>query len=134
MNSIVQAARHKNPDLRFVFGRNWKPFLTTLDAHRIDEARWRLCESLGCGDLHGIRSLDVVSGSGLSRLVMHQLLGTDVVPFEYETDSMARTGEPDRPCVPSAMHWQFRQGSAFNPTIQNMDGQARFQDGSDATW
>lgn len=73
MYSSVQPGRHEDPELRFAFSRNWKSFLATLDERRIDEARQRLCESLGRSDLHGVRALDVGSGSGLSSLVMHQL-------------------------------------------------------------
>ena len=80
MNSIAQSTRHEDPELRFAFGRNWRSFLATLDDHRINEARRRLCESLGRDDLHGVRALDIGSGSGLSSLVMHQL-GPDLVAF-----------------------------------------------------
>lgn len=126
MNSIAQSARHEDPELRFAFGRAWRSFLTTLDERRIDGAQSGLCESTGRDDLHGLRAPDIGSGSSLSSPAMHQL-GADVAAFDYETDSIACLGEPDRPYVPSAMHWQFRRGSASNPTIRNMDDEPVFK-------
>lgn len=122
MNSPAQLARHEDPDLRFAFGRNWKSFLTTLDQHRIDEARRRLCESLGRDDLRGIRVLDVGSGSGLSSLVMHQL-GADVVAFDYDADSVACTEELRRRFAPRATNWQIMQGSVLDPAFMASMGQ-----------
>jgi 2-polyprenyl-6-hydroxyphenyl methylase/3-demethylubiquinone-9 3-methyltransferase len=116
MNSAAQHSRHKDPDLRFAFGRNWKSFLSTLDQPRIDEARRRLCESLGRDQLHGVRVLDIGSGSGLSSLVMHQL-GADVVAFDYDADSVACTEELRRRYAPDATNWQIMQGSALDPAF-----------------
>lgn len=122
MNSPAQLARHEDPNLRFAFGRNWKSFLTTLDEHRIDEARRRLCESLGKDDLRGIRVLDIGSGSGLSSLVMHQL-GADVVAFDYDADSVACTEELRRRYAPDATNWKIMQGSALDPAFMAGLGQ-----------
>ncbi len=108
--------------MRFAFGRNWKSFLTALDEHRIDEARRRLCESLGRDELHGMRVLDIGSGSGLSSLVMHQL-GADVVAFDYDIDSVACTEELRRRYAPDAMNWQIMQGSALDPAFMAGLGQ-----------
>lgn len=116
MNSIAQPARHEDPELRFAFGRNWKSFLSTLDENRIKEARRRLCESLGRDDLHGVRALDIGSGSGLSSLVMHQL-GADVMSFDYDSDSVACTEELRRRYAPDATNWQIVQGSALDPAF-----------------
>lgn len=122
MNSPAQLARHEDPDLRFAFGRNWKSFITKLDEHRIDEARRRLCESLGRDDLRGIRALDIGSGSGLSSLVMHQL-GADVVAFDYDNDSVACTEELRRRYAPDATNWEIMQGSALDPAFMAGLGQ-----------
>ena len=122
MNSNAQPARHKDPDLRFAFGRNWKSFLATLDEHRIAEARKRLCESLGRDELQGVRVLDVGSGSGLSSLVMHQL-GAEVVSFDYDMDSVACTEELRRRYAPDATNWQVMQGSALDPAFMAGLGQ-----------
>lgn len=116
MNSPDQPARHEDPHLRFAFGRNWKSFLTTLDEHRIDEARARLCESLGRDDLHGVRALDIGSGSGLSSLVMHQL-GADVVSFDFDADSVACTEELRRRYASRATNWRIMRGSALDPVF-----------------
>jgi len=116
MNSIAQSARHKDPELRFAFGRNWRSFLATLDEHRIDEARRRLCESLGRDNLRGVRALDIGSGSGLSSLVMRQL-GADVVAFDYDADSVACTEELRRRYAPDTTNWQIMQGSALDPAF-----------------
>ncbi len=122
MNSIAQPARHEDPEVRFAFGRNWKSFLSTLDEHRIEEARRRLCESLGRSDLRGVRALDVGSGSGLSSLVMH-LLGADVVAFDYDADSVACTEELRRRYAANATNWQIMQGSALDPAFMAGLGQ-----------
>jgi 2-polyprenyl-6-hydroxyphenyl methylase/3-demethylubiquinone-9 3-methyltransferase len=116
MNSGAQATRHEDPELRFAFGRNWRSFLSTVDDHRIDEARRRLRESLGRDDLHSVRALDIGSGSGLSSLVMHQL-GADVVAFDYDTDSVACTEELRRRYAPNTTHWQILKGSALDPAF-----------------
>ena len=122
MNSIAQSTRHEDPELRFAFGRNWRSFLATLDDHRINEARRRLCESLGRDDLHGVRALDIGSGSGLSSLVMHQL-GADLVAFDYDADSVACTEELRRRYAPDATNWQIMQGSALDPIFMAGLGQ-----------
>lgn len=123
MSSVTQPAHHADPELRFAFGRNWKSFLATLDDRRINEARRRLCESLGRGDLHGVRALDVGSGSGLSSLVMHQL-GAEVVSFDYDTDSVACTEELRKRYAPDATNWQIVRGSALNASF--MEGLGQF--------
>lgn len=122
MNSNARPTRHEDPELRFAFGRNWKSFVTTLDEHRVDEARRRLCESLGRDQLHGMRVLDIGSGSGLSSLVMHQL-GADVVAFDYDADSVACTEELRRRYAPDATNWQIMQGSALDPAFMAGLGQ-----------
>lgn len=122
MNSVEQPSRHNDPDLRFPFGRNWKSFLTTLSEQRINEARRRLCESLGRNELHGMRALDIGSGSGLSSLVMHQL-GGDIVAFDYDLDSVACTEELRRRYAPDATNWQIMQGSVLDPAFMAELGQ-----------
>jgi len=122
MNSISQPTRHEDPELRFAFGRNWKSFLATLDEHRIEEARRRLCESLGRYDLHGVHALDIGSGSGLSSLVMHQL-GADVVAFDYDADSVACTEKLRKRHASNASNWQIMQGSALDPAFMTGLGQ-----------
>lgn len=122
MNTTTQSPRAADPELRFAFGRNWLSFLSTLDDHRIDEARRRLCESLGRDNLHGVRALDIGSGSGLSSLAMHRL-GADVVAFDYDADSVACTEELRRRYAPSATNWQVMQGSALDPAFMAGLGQ-----------
>lgn len=113
MNSSAQPNHHKGPDRRFAFGRNWMSFLTTLDERRIDEARGRLCESLGRDQLQDIRVLDIGSGSGLSSLVMHQL-GADIVAFDFDPDSVACTEELRRIYGSSDKSWTVQQGSVLD--------------------
>lgn len=116
MNLTAQSTRHEDPELRFAFGRNWRSFLAALDERRIEEARNRLRESLGRDDLHGVRALDIGSGSGLSSLVMHQL-GADVVAFDYDADSVACTEELRKRYATDASNWQITQGSALDPAF-----------------
>lgn len=117
-----QSEPRTDPELRFAFGRNWLSFLSTLDDHRIDEARRRLCESLGRDDLHGVRALDIGSGSGLSSLVMHQLRA-DIVAFDYDADSVACTEELRRRYAPNTTNWQVLRGSALDPVFMAGLGQ-----------
>ncbi|HLI18169.1 MAG TPA: class I SAM-dependent methyltransferase [Rhodanobacteraceae bacterium] len=123
MNSTAQPARHEDPELRFAFGRNWKSFLATLDDRRLKEARLRLCESLKRNDLHGLRVLDVGSGSGLSSLVMYQL-GAEVVSFDFDADSVTCTEELRKRHASEGSSWQILQGSALDPDF--MEGLGQF--------
>lgn len=122
MNSTTQSVPRSDPELRFAFGRNWKSFLATLDEHRIEEARKRLCESLDRADLHGVRALDIGSGSGLSSLVMHEL-GADVVAFDYDLDSVACTEELRKRYAPATRDWKVLQGSALDSAFMAGLGQ-----------
>src|SRR6185312_5968530 len=63
---------------------------------------------------HGVRALDIGSGSGLSSLVMHQL-GADVVSFDYDADSVACTEKLRKHYAPGATNWHIVQGSALDP-------------------
>ncbi len=112
MNPIAQPNK-KYPELRFAFGRNWRSFLRTLDERRIDEARLRLCESINRNDLHGIRALDIGSGSGLSSLVMHQM-GAEVVSFDYDVDSVACTETLRQRYGKGGARWTVTRGSALD--------------------
>lgn len=122
MTAQAHPTHHADPELRFAFGRNWQSFLATLDDRRIEEARKRLCESLERTDLHGVRALDIGSGSGLSSLVMDQL-GADVVAFDYDRDSVACTKELRRRYAARNANWKILQGSALDPAFMTGLGQ-----------
>lgn len=122
MTAQAHPTRHADPELRFAFGRNWQSFLATLDDRHIEEARKRLCESLERTDLHGVRALDIGSGSGLSSLVMDQL-GADVVAFDYDRDSVACTKELRRRYAARNANWKILQGSALDPAFMAGLGQ-----------
>lgn len=113
MNNQNEACDRDIRETRFAFGSNWKSFLSVLDDKRIEEARLRLCESLGRDDLHGVRVLDVGSGSGLSSLVMHQL-GAEVVSFDYDADSVACTRSLRETYAHASPGWEILQGSALD--------------------
>lgn len=122
MSAANTRTARNSTELRFPFGRNWRSFLSTLNDHRIEEARRRLCESLGRDDLHGVRALDIGSGSGLSSLVMYQL-GADVVAFDYDVDSVACTEELRRRYAPGATNWHVMRGSALDRAFMASLGQ-----------
>lgn len=75
---------------RFAFGKNWARFLSHLTDERIDEAVRSLKSMLDVESLHGLRVLDIGSGSGLFSLAARRL-GATVRSFDYDRDSVACT-------------------------------------------
>jgi 2-polyprenyl-6-hydroxyphenyl methylase/3-demethylubiquinone-9 3-methyltransferase len=100
--------------LRFGFGRNWRHYLSTLDADRIAEAERSLLEALGGRDLAGRSVLDIGSGSGLFSLAALRLGAARVQAFDYDPDSVAATAEVKRRFAPETGSWRIEQGSVLD--------------------
>jgi len=98
---------------RFAFGENWKRFLSTLDASRIQQAEDSLRNMLGVNDLSSKHFLDVGSGSGIFSLAARRL-GARVHSFDFDPQSVACTAELKRRFFPDDDQWQIQEGSALD--------------------
>jgi len=100
---------------RFLFGRNWRDFLTVLNEERISEAEKSLKEMLGLETLSGLGFLDIGSGSGLFSLAARRL-GAKVVSFDYDPDSVSCTKSLREKFYPGDKNdaWRIEQASALD--------------------
>jgi len=98
---------------RFAFGKNWRSFLSVLDADRIATAEASLCAMLECAHLAGKRFLDVGSGSGLFSLAARRL-GAHVHSFDYDPLSVACTRELKHRFFPGDRNWTIEEGSILD--------------------
>jgi 2-polyprenyl-6-hydroxyphenyl methylase/3-demethylubiquinone-9 3-methyltransferase len=99
---------------RFGFGSNWLGFATALDPNRIETAEASLHQRLGTRNLVGKRFLDIGSGSGLFSLAARRL-GADVYSFDYDSQSVACTGNLRHRYFPGDGQWKVDQGSVLDP-------------------
>ncbi len=106
---------------RFEFGKNWAQFLASLDEDRILRAESSLREMLETKDLHGVRFIDIGSGSGLFSLAARRL-GARVHSFDYDPNSVACTTEMRRRYFPNDPDWVVEQGSALDADFVNSLG------------
>jgi 2-polyprenyl-3-methyl-5-hydroxy-6-metoxy-1,4-benzoquinol methylase len=106
---------------RFEFGKNWAQFLASLDEDRILRAESSLREMLETKDLHGVRFLDIGSGSGLFSLAARRM-GARVHSFDYDPNSVACTTEMRRRYFPNDPDWVVEQGSALDADYVNSLG------------
>jgi 2-polyprenyl-3-methyl-5-hydroxy-6-metoxy-1,4-benzoquinol methylase len=107
---------------RFEFGKNWSRFLTVLDEDRIAQAEQSLKDMLEVRDLHGMRFLDIGSGSGLFSLAARRL-GADVHSFDYDPQSVACTHELKARYFSEDPHWVVERGSVLDPGYIDALGQ-----------
>jgi 2-polyprenyl-3-methyl-5-hydroxy-6-metoxy-1,4-benzoquinol methylase len=98
---------------RFEFGENWSRFLATLDEARIAAAERALQRMLERASLHGLRFLDIGSGSGLSSLAARRL-GAEVHSFDYDPQSVASTEALRRRYFPADEQWRIECGSVLD--------------------
>ncbi len=98
---------------RFGFGRNWLDYQTSIDPARMMTARQDIEQWLGTGSLHGLRVLDIGSGSGLHSYCLHAMGASTLVSFDYDTDSVQATRELHRQAGAPAS-WQVTQGSVLD--------------------
>ncbi len=75
---------------RFGFGANWAAYLRDIDLPRIDAATDALAALLDRTSLHGVRVLDIGSGSGIHSLAAFRL-GAHVTSFDFDAESVACT-------------------------------------------
>jgi SAM-dependent methyltransferase len=98
---------------RFEFGANWTRFLATLDDDSVERATRSLADMLETDDLHGVRFLDVGSGSGLFSLAARRL-GAQVRSFDYDPRSVACTRELRARFFPDDRDWQVDEASVLD--------------------
>lgn len=106
---------------RFAFGRNWRKFVTDVDANRIRDAERSLQTMLGADDLRGRTFLDIGSGSGLFSLAAVRLGAHRVHSFDYDLDSVGATEELRMRYQPDA-NWAVERGDATDPVYCNTLG------------
>ena len=100
-------------DLRFAFGANWRHFLDTVDADRVEHATDSLAALLGSERVRGRSFLDIGSGSGLSSLAALRLGASRIRSFDYDADSVACTAELRRR-FGSGASWTVELGDALD--------------------
>jgi 2-polyprenyl-3-methyl-5-hydroxy-6-metoxy-1,4-benzoquinol methylase len=110
----VQHAREIESGARFEFGTNWNAFLSVLDEDRIEHAERSLSEMLEMESLEGKTFLDIGSGSGLFSLAARRL-GAKVFSFDFDTNSVACTGELKHRYFSEDPSWTVEQGSVLDP-------------------
>src|SRR5690348_3655775 len=100
-------------ETRFEFGRNWQLFLQGLTEEKIREAERSLTRNLGLECLHGLRFLDIGSGSGLFSLAARRL-GAQVQSFDFDRHSVACTAALRRRYFAGNPSWTVEQGSVLD--------------------
>lgn len=98
---------------RFLFGKNWKEFLKSLNQEKIDFSKKCLLDFLKEEDLKSKKFLDVGSGSGLSSLVA-KLAGAEVHSFDYDINSVQCTEHLKQIYFSDDSKWKIEQGSALD--------------------
>lgn len=107
-------------DTRFEFGKNWKRFLKSIDAERVDLAKNSLRSMLGFSSLAGKSFIDVGSGSGLFSLAARQL-GASVRSFDYDLQAVACTESLRRQYFNNDQDWIIEPGSILDKDyIENL--------------
>ncbi len=101
---------------RFEFGANWASFLRLLNDDRIRSAEDSLKDMLQVERLDGSRFLDAGSGSGLFSLAARRL-GAEVHSFDYDSQSVACTGELKQRYFPNDRRWKVEQGSVLDQSF-----------------
>lgn len=105
-------------DTRFAFGENWRSFLSSLDAERVEEATRSLTQLLDRDSLDATTFLDIGSGSGLFSMAAVSM-GARVVSLDFDDNSVECTrllrerwmqSDPnaDRSC------WEVHSGSVLD--------------------
>ena len=108
---------------RFAFGKNWLSFVE----HDFDESRLAIAEQhmlafLAPDTLAGRRFLDIGCGSGLHSLAACHADASEVVSFDYDSDSVRATRHL-RDLVGAPPHWRIEQGSVLDPAFMDRLGQ-----------
>jgi len=98
---------------RFEFGENWRKFLASIDASRIELACASLRSWLGVADLRGRRFLDAGCGSGLFSLAARRL-GAEVVSFDFDPASCACARELRARFGDGEAGWVVAEGSVLD--------------------
>lgn len=114
-------------ETRFAFGENWRSFLSSFDADRVDEATRSLTQLLGRKSLHETTFLDLGSGSGLFSLAAVGM-GARVVSVDLDEKSVECTrllrerwmqSDPDA----DRSRWEVHAGSVLDLDFMRSLGQ-----------
>src|SRR5687767_7895435 len=104
---------------RFQFGKNWRNFLSHLDAERISNAEKSL--EFFLGSLKNKTFIDVGSGSGLFSLAARNM-GATVFSFDYDPSSVYCTQKLKEKFYPSDQEWKVEQASVLDDAYMNQLG------------
>jgi len=104
---------HKENDLRFEFGENWKNYVKGLDDKKIATAVESVVSLLGTDSLAGKTFIDIGSGSGLFSLAAH-ILGAEVFSFDYDINSVEATQSVKEKYANTSLEWTVTQGSILD--------------------
>ena len=105
---------------RFEFGKNWKNFITHLNADRIAEAEKSLIEYLG--DLKDKNFIDIGSGSGLFSLAAKNS-GASVLSIDFDPSSVYCTKQLKEKYYSIDANWKVKQASVLDKDYLNTLGQ-----------
>lgn len=101
---------------RFMFGKNWKSFSSSINEEVISHAERSLIEMIGKENLNGKSFLDIGSGSGLMSLAALRL-GASVYSFDYDPMSMECTKALKSNYFPYNDTWTISQGSILDKSF-----------------
>lgn len=110
MNALSQKIKEEK---RFLFGKNWKQFLNSLNQNKINYSKKCLLDFLQEEDLKNKKFPDVGSGSGLSSLAA-KFAGAEVHSFDYDIDSVQCTKQLKQVYFSHDSKWKIEQGSALD--------------------
>ena len=101
-------------ELRFEFGKNWQSFLAHhMDENRLAVSMQHMLDFTGLDSLHGLRMLDIGSGSGLHSLAAIKAGAKEVVSFDYDQHSVLATQQLWKQAG-SPPNWHICQGSVLD--------------------
>ena len=98
---------------RFAFGKNWAQFLRVLNDERISAAESSLSEMLG-RSVHGLRLLDIGSGSGLFSLAAMRLGAQQVYSLDYDPNCVTCTLALKDRYFPADPRWTVERASVLD--------------------
>jgi 2-polyprenyl-6-hydroxyphenyl methylase/3-demethylubiquinone-9 3-methyltransferase len=110
---VAAAQADATDGARFAFGRNWRRYLSVLDAERLRASEASLRAMLGVDSLAGARFLDIGSGSGLFSLAAWRM-GARVHSFDYDSESVECARLLKNQACPGDNRWSIEQGSVLD--------------------
>jgi 2-polyprenyl-3-methyl-5-hydroxy-6-metoxy-1,4-benzoquinol methylase len=112
---VVQLIFNRDPKQnRFNFGANWRSFLETLSDERIAVAQKSLKDMLQLQDLTRKHFLDIGCGSGLFSLAAMRLGASEVLSFDYDTESVGCAKTLKQWFFPGSSNWKIMRGDVLD--------------------